>query len=558
MKKTKRLLLLFFAVVLFVSLTSCAVFDLFGGGESDSGNIESLSVDAVYEMAKKEGYSGTLEDFIAEFKGERGADGKDGDAGTDGVGIKDARFSADGHLILTLTNDSEVDCGQILVNVESGISVGQNGNWYVNGEDTGHSAIGEDGATWLTGEGEPLDSLGKLGDLYLDTETSDVYRKDSTGWTSILNIQGDGITVNEGDEYNITVNGVDSNTAAATKALMSAVSIHSVFEKKSYPYSEYAAGGSGVIYSLDKDSGDAYIITNYHEVYDVNSKGVDGLAKAVYVYLYGLEYEECVIPATIVGGAMTYDIAILKVEGSEILKTSPARAVDVASSADVKVLDTAIAIGNALGNGLSVTLGTVNVESEILIMESLDGNGSNEERVMRIDAAVNRGNSGGGVFNVNGQLIGIVNAKEVVENVDNMGYAIPSDLVVAVAENIIRNCDGENSKNVIKPLLGIMVTYANPTVSYDEVNGTLKKHSDVKVVEAPAETAVAYGKLFEGDIISSITVEGKTYIPQDFRQISEILLNVLPDSEITVSVLRDGSLNDVTIFIPASAFSIVK
>jgi serine protease Do len=86
--------------------------------------------------------------------------------------------------------------------------------------------------------------------------------------------------------------------------------------------------------------------------------------------------------------------------------------------------DAVLAIGNPLGYGLSVTTGVVSRPSETVTI------GNATMTLLRTDAAVNSGNSGGGLFNLNGELIGIVNAKIAANTVDNVGYAIPSLTVV--------------------------------------------------------------------------------------------------------------------------------
>ena len=81
------------------------------------------------------------------------------------------------------------------------------------------------------------------------------------------------------------------------------------------------------------------------------------------MYLYGSEVEDYALPATYVGGSMTYDIALVKVENNEFLKNSNATAVKIANSNNVKVGSTAIAIGNPDAGGISATAGIISVDS---------------------------------------------------------------------------------------------------------------------------------------------------------------------------------------------------
>ena len=241
----------------------------------------------------------------------------------------------------------------------------------------------------------------------------------------------------------------DKPSASVKNPILSAVSIRCGFYENQYAWNgavtgtkETASAGSGVIYKLDKENGDAYIITNYHVVFNGNS--TTGISDRIYVYLYGMEMMNSdgntyAIPAAYVGGSMNYDIAVLKITGSEILKNSNAVEATVANSDEVSILDTAIAIGNPGAAGLSATSGCINVDSEEITVgfDTASGTVSVTLRVMRTDAAVNSGNSGGGLFNEKGELIGIVNAKDADDSVDNIGYAIPSNIARAIADNAI-------------------------------------------------------------------------------------------------------------------------
>jgi hypothetical protein len=111
------------------------------------------------------------------------------------------------------------------------------------------------------------------------------------------------------------------------------------------------------------------------------------------VYLYGSEIEENAIKATYVGGSLYYDIAVLHIKESEMLMSSNACAVDVADSDNIVVGDSAIAIGNAQGLGISSTAGIVSVDSEYITMTAADGKNEVSFRVMRVDTAINSGNS---------------------------------------------------------------------------------------------------------------------------------------------------------------------
>ena len=319
-------------------------------------------------------------------------------------------------------------------------------------------------------------------------------------------------------------------TLATSKGLRSSVSIFCTFGTENSPY--YSAG-SGVIFKLDKRNGKAFIITNYHVVYDKN----EGISKEISVYLYGGEYSEAEINATYVGGSLNYDIAILYVEDSEIIKNSCAVAVDVADSDNIFVGQTAIAIGNAEGYGLSASSGVISVDSEYIDMIAPDEITQVSFRVMRIDTAVNHGNSGGGLFNAQGELIGIVNAKIIDENVENIGYAIPSTLVVAVANNIIDNCFEKDCSTLQRCLLGITIRTENSSAVYDESTGLVRIVESIGVVEV-SKGSIAYGSVEADDILVSATLNGITKeITRQFHVI-DLMINARPGDTMYLTVKR--------------------
>ena len=274
------------------------------------------------------------------------------------------------------------------------------------------------------------------------------------------------------------------------------------------------SGGSGVIYRLDKTTGSAYIITNYHVVYNEESDGASKISDDISVFLYGGETAEQAIPAEFVGGAMTYDIALLRVENSETLKNSSAEEIRFADSNEINVGQTAIAIGNARGEGISVTSGIISVDSEKLTMTAADNATSVDFRVIRVDCAVNKGNSGGGLFDADGNLIGIVNAKIITTDVENIAYALPSNVVRYVAENVIYGLENGGSGEVKKCMLGVTVIGKNSKAVYDAEKCATSIEEEVTVYEVYDEEtgedtrikegAAVYGSLKNGDVIKSI------------------------------------------------------
>ncbi len=376
--------------------------------------------------------------------------------------------------------------------------------------------------------------------------------------------EGATINVNGGDNYTVNITPNEANgVAAASKALMSAVSIYASFQKTqssvwgSGSTVSAVSAGSGVIIDIDKDKGEAYILTNYHVVYDSESKTSNGISNDITVYLYGMEAAEYGIKATYVGGSMNYDLAVLKVEGSLVLMKSSAAAAVFGNSDNVAIYEDAIAVGNPEGKGISVTGGKINVDSEYIniYMSDTDSQSLVSLRVMRIDTPVNSGNSGGGLYNSKGELIGIVNAKKVSgsdgsSDVDGIGYAIPSNLAKSIADNIIFYCDGTDKECVYRAMLGITLGYTNMRTEYDDERGVLIKKEDVGVSEISL-TSVALGKLKVNDRFLSITVAGETYEIYRTFHLIERMIDARVGDTVTFKILRDGNEMDISITVTA-------
>ena len=357
----------------------------------------------------------------------------------------------------------------------------------------------------------------------------------------------------------ITTEGNDTSVACAV-GLRSAVSIVSSFKTTIhssgfYPgwgggsrTEEYQSSGSGVIYKLDHASGSAFIITNYHVVYDSSSDTENCISDDISVYLYGSAIEEKAIKASYVGGSSYYDIAVLYVENSDILKSSDAVAVTVTDSDLVSVGDSAIAIGNAQGLGISACFGVVSVDSEYITMTASDGKSEVSFRVMRVDAAVNSGNSGGGLYDASGKLIGIVNAKIVDDGVENIGYAIPSNVAVAIAENIIDYCFESENESVRRAMLGITVSTSDSKAIYDSESGLVKILETISVYQI-SENSLADGKLLEGDVFVSITVGDKTTEITRQYHVIDMMLSVRVGDVVELEVLRNGESEKISITI---------
>jgi len=328
-------------------------------------------------------------------------------------------------------------------------------------------------------------------------------------------------------------NGDDGMSQVTARALLSAVSIVC-------PVSNGKISGAGVILNVDKTKGDAYIITNYHVVY------YNKILTEIYVYIYGQEYDDYKIPATYLGGSASYDVAVLKVTGSNVIKNSNV----VAANVDIGQIyagETVVAVGNPDGAGISATKGIVSVDCEQISLTLAD-NTNGTMTVMRIDAAVNGGNSGGGLYDKNGNLVGIVNAKIQDEAIENMAFAIPSAVAYGIYQNIISQETSTSATNLKAKdyMLGVSVQIASSSASYDSVLGVTKIKEKIEVVEV-LQTGNSYGKLQVGDSIVSIKVGNVNISCDRDYMIDAALLYAKQGDVIQITVLRDGVNQTVSI-----------
>lgn len=307
------------------------------------------------------------------------------------------------------------------------------------------------------------------------------------------------------------------------QSMRSSLAIYSRFESRSGRYITYSgASGSGVIWEMDAESETAYVVTNCHVVYDgTYAKNVYlftyGSDVILYDYFYGTNFEivdndmQGVISAEIVCTAAQYDIAVLKVSGDEYKKLAATDATAVSriyESDTVYVGEAVYTVGNQNGDGLVATHGIISRDSEyinVALTEDENDKG-NSYRVMRTDAAVNGGASGGGIFNGKGELIGIVNAKSSSSSDEDVGYALPIYDVRAVVTNMLSHYKQSNNieNGIYVAKLG--VSY-NRKGSYNYNTETDK----LEIIEDISINAVDYaspfrGKLYQNDKINQVTV----------------------------------------------------
>ena len=299
------------------------------------------------------------------------------------------------------------------------------------------------------------------------------------------------------------------------EALSSVVSVTAIFDvpRTTSSTGRISSSGAGVIYSLNPATGNAYFITNYHVIYSSKSYGTETvpcISDSISVYLYGGEISSRAISVKYLGGSMEHDIAVLAAEGSDILKATNtnkvyASAVTAGDSDSVTVGETVYAIGNPDDKGISVTQGVVSVDAEYINASLADGKHIASFLEIRTDAAVNHGNSGGGLFNAQGELVGIVNARSEVSGIEAFGYAIPSNLALRLAQNIIDN-SGSGGARIAD--IGFDTKAEDSKGVYNEALGKYFVEERVVVQNANSLQGVGYAAgIRSGDALYSATVK---------------------------------------------------
>ncbi len=356
---------------------------------------------------------------------------------------------------------------------------------------------------------------------------------------------------------------VDETTTAINRALQSSLQVYTEFtERYRSPFGTVVDTalymGSAVIYSIEDDY--TYLITNYHVIYDVNAGSTDKLAERIVCYMYGSEgepyatdeinqkggtvydYGDYAIECEYVGGSATADLAVIRTRTAAIKAINPNIA-QIEFADGYSVGQTAIAIGNPNGEGISVTKGIVSVDNEFIQL-SVDGT-TRDYRSIRIDTALYGGNSGGGLFDVNGELIGITNAGNNEDQ--NINYAIPLNIVKSTVESIMYY--GEQGEQSVKKLsVGISVRYENSRYIYDAQSQSGKIREDVIVNEVSSNSLAAQFGIKVDDIITAIVVNDAVHEIDRYFDIGDILYTVRMNDEISFSLIRDGNAMQTPVY----------
>jgi len=275
-----------------------------------------------------------------------------------------------------------------------------------------------------------------------------------------------------------------------------------------------AASGSGFILTED-----GYILTNYHVIESSNS---------ITVTLY----DNTAFDASVIGYDQNNDIAVLKIDAKSLTP------VTLGDSKNLNVGDSVVAIGNPLGElTFSLTQGAVSaLDREITLSTGVT------MELIQTDCAINSGNSGGALFNLYGEVIGITNAKyssstSTEASIDNIGFAIPINSVSTIVKSIIENgC-------YIKPYIGVSIS----NVSEQALAYGLPEGAAIAAVteDGPADKA----GLQANDIVTAVNGEAIT----DSDGLSDAVAAASKGDKLELTVYRAGDKLTITVTVDEKA-----
>ena len=329
---------------------------------------------------------------------------------------------------------------------------------------------------------------------------------------SIVTSSGPVSTAVDIEEYSKTA------IKVANKVLPSVVGIEVSFDVKANYSSFYyrsqsttsTATGSGVIISKD-----GYILTNNH-IINTSSSSTSYYtvsdANEVLIYIYD---EEEPVKATIVGSDSVTDLAVLKIDRTDLTP------IEFGDSDSVQIGEFVMAVGNPLEMNNTVTVGILSGKDR----EIEDTDSTASYTLLQTDAAINSGNSGGALVNAEGKLIGINTLKLAGTGIEGMGFAIPINSTYEVTEQLI------SKGSVVRPYLGI---------SGEDISEYEAKYYEVPVgiyvVSIESDGSAKDSELKAGDIITKFNgVEVKT-----MSELNKLKYKCNLGDTVTLTVQREG------------------
>ena len=268
---------------------------------------------------------------------------------------------------------------------------------------------------------------------------------------------------------------------------------------------EVTSAGTGII--IEKTDSELLIVTNNHVVADSNQLTVTF-------------DDQSSVEADIKGTDSAHDLAVIAVQLDKISDDTLDK-ISVATLGDstkLKVGEPAIAIGNALGYGQSVTTGVISAtdrESQTTDSATGETTGSSDVKLIQTDAAINPGNSGGALVNANGEVIGINSAKLIGENVEGIGYAIPISDVTDIITNLMNQETKTKVSEAERGYLGITGLDVDDSDSQPNGMPTRVYISEVSRGGGAADAGITKGSIIVG--FNGITIDSMESLQEQLQ-----------------------------------------
>ncbi len=370
--------------------------------------------------------------------------------------------------------------------------------------------------------GAVFQGVNYIGNKYFPTSSTSKVELSQTG-------QGDST---EEAEPVSNVNGTYGSVAAVvqdTKPSVVAITCVSVQQVQDWMFGgnyqqEVSSAGSGIIVGKNED--ELLIATNEHVI--------DGASEITVTFI-----DNESVAAT-VKGTDENDLAVVAVKISDI-KEETLNQIKVAAIGDSEALkegEQVVAIGNALGQGTAVAAGYVSALNQTITFDNV------EHDVIQLDIAINHGNSGGALFNMRGELVGINEAKGVVsstgEAADGMGYAIPINEAEPILNNLMNRQTRDKTSEEEQGFLGVSGINVSSDAS-SMYNLPVGVYVNSVTEEGPAEAA----GIQAGDIIKSF--DGQKV--SDFAELQKLLTYYKAGETVEVVISRadDGNYEEQTL-----------
>lgn len=271
--------------------------------------------------------------------------------------------------------------------------------------------------------------------------------------------------------------------------------------------------GSGIIVSQDEEN--LYIATNNHVI-----EGAETLTV--------LFADDATVKAQIKGTDDSTDLAVVSVALKDIEEETKQkiRVAAFGDSSALKIGQTAIAIGNALGYGQSVTTGVISaLDREVTVTSETDGS-TITNALLQTSAAINPGNSGGALLSIKGEVIGITSVKYAETSVEGMGYAIPSETAIPIIRQLITREVVTGSNTAYLGISGVDVTQV--------VSDTYQMPQGVYIAHIVEGSSAANAGLMQGDIITRF--DGRNI--KSMSEMQELMKYLSAGSTVEVTIQR--------------------